>query len=128
MSDTTSAAHDAMVASGRRPRRCRPATLASSLGILVTVPADHPVIHMTAAFAREQDARFALGILTSSAGHVLSSAIRPVEESGGRVDVILLEVEIEDLDAERVTTAMTGAHGVVLPEPGPPPPPVSAAA
>src|SRR4029078_13354665 len=65
-----------------------------------TVLADHPVIHMTAAFAREQDARFAVGILTSSAGHLLSSAIRPVEGAGGRIDVILLEVEIVDLEAD----------------------------
>ncbi len=93
------------------------------------MPADHPVIHMTAAFAREQDARFALRILTTSTGHVLASGLRPIEGAGGRIDVIILEVEIVDLEADRVATAMTGAHGVVLPDPGPPPaPPASAVA
>ena len=76
---------------------------------------DLPAIHMTAAFAREMDARYALGILQSSAGRILSSVLRPVVGSDGRVDVVLLDVEIEDLEAERVAIAMTGAHGVLLP-------------
>jgi len=70
---------------------------------------------MTAAFAREVDARFALGILTSSTGRILSSIMRPIVGSDGRIDVVLLDVEVEDLEFERIQTAMTGAHGVVMP-------------
>jgi hypothetical protein len=81
----------------------------------VAVSIDLPAIHMTAAFAREMDARYALGILQSSAGRILSSVLRPVIGSDGRIDVVLLDVEIEDLELERVAIGMTGAHGVLLP-------------
>src|SRR6478736_1219611 len=72
-----------------RPRRsARPRHPTPAPGDPSTVPADHPVVHMTAAFAREQDARFALRILTTSTGQVLSSGLHPVEGAGGRIDVI----------------------------------------
>jgi hypothetical protein len=69
---------------------------------------------MTAAFARETDARFALAILASSPGRILSSTLRPIAGAGGRVDLVMLDVDIADLAPERMAVAMTGAHGVVM--------------
>ena len=72
-----------------------------------------PSIRMSAAFAREADARSALSFL-ASCGHVLSSTLRPIAGAGGRVDVIVLDVEVADLAPERMVVVMTGTHGVVM--------------
>jgi hypothetical protein len=74
-----------------------------------------PTIRMTAAFAREVDAKLALGILSSSTGRLVSSQLRPIAGEDGRIDIILLDVEVADLEPDRVATAITGAHGVVIP-------------
>jgi len=68
---------------------------------------------MSAAFAREADARSALAFL-ASCGHILSSTLRPITAVDGRVDLVVLDVDVADLAPERMVVVMTGTHGVVM--------------
>ena len=76
-------------------------------------PEPSPSVRMSAAFARESDARSALSFL-ASCGHILSSTLRPITGAGGRVDLVVLDVDVADLAPERMVVVMTGTHGVVM--------------
>lgn len=72
---------------------------------------------LTAAFARAADARYALGILGSSGSSPVRATLEEVRDERGAVSLIVLRVDLTGLDRARVLSAVSGGHGVPIPEP-----------
>lgn len=73
-------------------------------------PESHVV---TAAFARERDAGYAIGLIGSAPDIVVRFARRSVLDERGAVQLVVLEATLADpTQADRVASLMSGAHGV----------------
>lgn len=78
--------------------------------------ATFPRSTVTAAFAQERDAGYALRLIASSAEIQARCTFRRVIGEGGEVQMVVLEASLADpSQAERVETCMAGAHGTPVP-------------
>jgi hypothetical protein len=75
---------------------------------------DAPTDRVTAAFARETDARYAIGILERCGVEPVDIAIDTVQDQDGRVQLVVLRVEIAGVARDRVLAAISGGHGVPM--------------
>lgn len=96
-----------------------PASEACVIIVLPTAgPGSPPILdRLTAAFARASDARYALGILESSGAVPVRATLEEVRDERGAVSLIVLRVDLTGLDRARVLSAVSGGHGVPIPEP-----------
>ncbi len=110
-----------MVVHGGRPYRASVAYFENAQIVPADGPASAPGERLTAAFAGLRDAYYAVGILDSSADVTVRATVEPLYDERGNEQLILLRVDLDGLDRERVLTAVAGGHGVVIPErePGP---------
>ena len=68
---------------------------------------------VAAAFARERDAGYAIGLISSSPEIKVRFTQREVIGERGDVQMVILEVTLADpTQASRVETCLVGAHGV----------------
>jgi hypothetical protein len=81
-----------------------------------TAPTPASTGRVTAAFAGQRDAYYAVGILDSGADVPILATVEELYDERGNVQLVLLRVELEGLDRERILTAVAGAHGVVIPD------------
>ncbi len=71
---------------------------------------------VAAAFAQERDASYAMRLISSIADHDIRYTLRRVIGERGDLQMVVLEATVLDAAiAERVETAMLGAHGVLVP-------------
>jgi len=71
---------------------------------------------VTAAFARERDARYALGLIASSPEIQARFTLRDILGEAGDVQMVVLEATLEDPRlVTRVEMCMIGAHGTPIP-------------
>lgn len=73
--------------------------------------------HLTAAFARITDARYAIGILESCGTAPVKVSIETVDDARGGVAVVILRIEVDAGGRDRVLAAISGGHGVPVPDP-----------
>lgn len=106
---------------GASPYRLSVAYFENAQSVPASVPAAAPGEQLTAAFAGLRDAYYAVGILDSGSDVPVRATVEPLYDERGNEQLILLRVELDGLDRERVLTAVAGGHGVVIPErePGP---------
>ena len=75
-----------------------------------------PTATIAAAFAQERDAGYAMRLITSVSAHDIRYKLRRVLDEMGDIQVVVLEATFPDPRmASRVVSAMTGAHGIVVP-------------
>lgn len=68
---------------------------------------------VTAAFARERDAGYAVGLIASATDIDVRFTRRNVLNERGEVEMVVLEATLADpTQSGRVATCMVGAHGV----------------
>lgn len=71
---------------------------------------------IAAAFASERDASYAMRLIASIADHDIRYTLRRVLGERGDVQMVVLEATAPETDlAERLETAMLGAHGILIP-------------
>jgi hypothetical protein len=71
---------------------------------------------IAAAFANERDASYAMRLIASIADHDIRYTLRRVLGERGDVQMVVLEATVPEADlAERLETAMLGAHGILIP-------------
>jgi hypothetical protein len=71
---------------------------------------------VAAAFAQERDASYAARLIASASDVTVRYTLRRVTAENGDLQLVVLEATFADADfASRVETAMTGAHGVLVP-------------
>lgn len=85
------------------------------------LPADPstPADRLTAAFARVADARYAIGILESCGMAPVDIKLETVDDGRGGVSLVILRIEIGGIARDRVLAAISGGHGVPVPDPAP---------
>ena len=71
---------------------------------------------LAAAFAREADAQYAIGILESCGLAPIDVDIETVADEHGAVQLVILRIVIAGEARDRVLAAISGGHGVPLPE------------
>lgn len=74
---------------------------------------------LTAAFARVADARYAMGILERCGMALVDIKLETLDDGRGGVSLALLRIDIGDVARDRVLAAISGGHGVAVPEPAP---------
>ena len=87
---------------------------------MLSIPAPEPADltnHLTAAFARLTDARYAIGILESCGMAPVNVSIGTVNDERGGVAVVILRIEVDADGRARVLAAISGGHGVPVPDP-----------
>ncbi len=78
-----------------------------------------PAETLTAAFARVTDARYALGILESCGDGPIHATLEPVHDDRGALQLVILHIQIDGIPRERVLSAISGGHGVMMATPEP---------
>ena len=96
------------------PYRAVVAYFETALIAPVEPPVSAPGERLTAAFAGVRDAYYAVGILDSGAAAPVLATVEPLYDERGNEQLILLRIELDGLDRERVLTAVAGGHGVVI--------------
>jgi len=81
---------------------------------LVSTPTPERV---TAAFARAADAHYTIGILESTGSAPVRATLEELRDERGAISLIVLRVDLTGLDRARVLAAISGGHGVPIPEP-----------
>lgn len=76
-----------------------------------------PTDRLTAAFARVADARYTIGILESCGMAPVDIELETLDDGRGGVSLVLLRIEIRGGARDRVLTAISGGHGVPVPDP-----------
>lgn len=71
---------------------------------------------VTAAFARETDARYAIDILERCGLEPVDITIDTVADDRGGVQLVIMRVEIAGVGRDRVLAAISGGHGVPMQE------------
>lgn len=71
---------------------------------------------VSAAFARETDARYAIGILERCGVTPGDIDIDRIEDGRGGVQLVILHVGIVGVGRDRILAAVSGGHGVPMPE------------
>ena len=85
----------------------------------MTLSARPPVETLTAAFARVTDARYAIGILESCGDGPIRATLEPVNDDRGVVQLVMLHIEVGGIPRERILSAISGGHGVMVSAPEP---------
>ena len=67
---------------------------------------------ITAAFATERDAQYALQLLSSLAGAPVDGELRRVHDRHGAVQMVVLELSVAAGTEDRTITIIRGAHGI----------------
>ena len=80
------------------------------------MPTRHPSDRLAAAFAREADAQYAIGILESCGLAPIDVDIETVADEQGGVQLVILRIVIAGEARDRVLAAISGGHGVPLPD------------
>lgn len=81
-------------------------------------PATPPATdQVTAAFARVTDARYAIDILERCGVEPVDIAIDTVQDELGRVQLVIMRVEIAGVARDRILAAISGGHGVPMADP-----------
>lgn len=81
----------------------------------MSIPAIEPTTaQVTAAFARVTDARYAIDILERCGVEPVDIAIDTVHGADGRVQLVIMRVEIAGVARDRILAAISGGHGVPM--------------
>ena len=80
------------------------------------MPAHAPSVKVAAAFAQERDASYAVRLIASVSAVDVRYTLRRVLGETGDMQIVVLEAAFPDpAMASHVESAMTGAHGVLIP-------------
>ena len=80
------------------------------------MPAHAPSVRVAAAFAQERDASYAVRLIASVSSVDVRYTLRRVLGETGDMQMVVLEAAFRDpAMASHVESAMTGAHGVIVP-------------
>ena len=80
------------------------------------MPAHAPSLKVAAAFAQERDASYAVRLIASVSAVDIRYTLRRVLGETGDMQMVVLEAAFPDQAmASHVESAMTGAHGVLIP-------------
>lgn len=82
-------------------------------------PAERLAERLTAAFARVADARYVIGILESCGDGPIRATLEPVNDDRGVMQLVMLHIELGGIPRERVLSAISGGHGVMVSTPEP---------
>lgn len=82
----------------------------------MSAPAAPTIDRVSAAFARETDARYAIGILERCGVEPSEIDLDRVEDGRGGVQLVILHVGIMGVGRDRILAAISGGHGVPMPE------------
>ena len=75
-----------------------------------------PKMSIAAAFATERDASYAVRLMSTASDAEIRYTLRRVVGEDGEIQMFVLEATFRSPAlAERVETAMEGAHGIVIP-------------
>jgi hypothetical protein len=80
------------------------------------MPTRAPSVKIAAAFAQERDASYAVRLIASVSAVDVRYTLRRVLSETGDMQMVVLEATFPDpAMASHVESAMTGAHGVLIP-------------